>query len=32
MAFKEAQSQFLMIDVTLIEADRASPRQRISFN
>jgi ParB family chromosome partitioning protein len=29
MAFKEAQSQFLMIDVTLIEPDRASPRQRI---
>lgn len=29
MAFKEAQTQFQMIDVTLIEADRASPRQRI---
>ena len=29
MAFKEAQSKFLMIDVELIEADRASHRQRI---
>lgn len=29
MAFKEAHSQFQMIDVALIEPDRSSPRQKV---
>jgi phosphoribosylformylglycinamidine (FGAM) synthase PurS component len=29
MTFKEAQTQFKMIDVTLIDPDTASPRQNI---